>query len=248
MVNFEIINNICIIELSNGKANTINVNMITDLRNIIAKAKHDENLSGIILTAKGHIFSTGADIGTILNLEKEKDIISFFRLLDELLLDLFSFPKPFISAINGHSIGGGLLIQLCSDYCFVQKNDRIKFGFPEISIGMCVGSLMKEIISFVIDNNKDITSILYSGVLFNTEEAIKYGIVDEVVEEFELIANAIEKISNLSNVNPESFCIMKKVIRKRTLSHMVNYYSTEDYSDFVKLLRNEKTQQKLRQI
>ena len=248
MINQDVKNNICTIQLCNGKANTINEKLILRLKDVLDEAKVDENIYGVIITGKDHFFSTGADIETILNLKTEKNIVSFFRILDELIFDLFSFPKPLISAINGHSIGGGLLIQMCSDYCFVIKNEKIKFGFPEIKIGMSLDSLMEEVISFVIDNKKTVSKILYSGNLFTTEDAIEYQIIDEIFDTDELIIKSREKILKLVSGNIESFCALKKVIRKKALTNMANYLCVNDYSDFVKLLGNKKTIIRLKEM
>lgn len=242
LVKHRVQDRVCLIELNNGKANEISEVMIDQLTDVLNIAKLDDSL-GIVITAEGRFFSSGADIKYILNLSIEEGVPRYFRKLNGLLLTLFSFPKPCIAAINGHSIGGGLLIQMCSDYSIAKDEVRIKYGFPEIKIGLAIDSIMAEIISFSFNSRKEISKILYNGELFTTGVALNSNIVDRVVSESDLQIAAIEEVVKLSGVNPDAFNSIKQVLRKETIEKMKDLLGVESYDDIASLLTNAKTRE-----
>ena len=242
LIQYTIQDGVYLIELNNGKANAINEVMIDQLTDILNKARLDDSL-GIVVTSKGRFFSSGADIKYILDLSLEEGVPRYFRKLDELLLTLFAFPKPCITAINGHSIGGGLLIQMCSDYSIAQDEVRIKYGFPEIKIGLAIDSIMAEILSFSFNSRKQISKILYKGELFTTEVALNCNIIDKVVSESDLQKVAKEEVLKLSGINPEAFNAIKQVLRRETICRMKDILVAESYDGISNLLKYSETRE-----
>lgn len=247
MIKYEIQDGVYLIELDNGKANVIDGELIDQIMAVLDIARSDTS-HGIVLTARGGFFSAGVDVKYLLSLKSKTELAVFFRKLDELLYQLFCFPKPCIAAVNGHSIGGGLLIQMCSDYCYAQHDVKIKFGFPEINIGLSIGSLMSEIISFVMKSKKSISTMLYSGELFSASDALHHGIIDEIIDGSELVIKAKEKVLKCSKSHPEAFTAMKRVLRRDAMEKMSGHLLFDQYADVVELMGNEKTQQVLRNI
>ncbi len=247
LVKYTIQDGVYLIELNNGKANVINEVMIDQLTDLLNKARLDDSL-GIVITSKGRFFSAGADIKEILDLSIADGVARFFRKLDELLLTLFAFPKPCITAINGHSIGGGLLIQMCSDYTIAQDEVKIKYGFPEIKIGLAIDSMMAEIISFSFKSRRQISNILYNGELFTKEVALDCNIIDEIVSESDLQIVAKKKILDLSGINPEAFSTIKQVIRGDAINRMKDLLLVESYDGIASLLNNSETREILNKL
>lgn len=247
MINYVIQDNVCIIKFANGKANLIDEQFINTLINMLRKIKEERNL-GIVLTSDGNMFSAGINIKYLIGIETNAERSALFCRLDELLYELFCFPNPVVSAINGHSIGAGLLIQMCSDYCYISNNPKIKYGLPEISIGLAINAMMYEILLYTMKSNKSISRILYSGRLFGSEEALYHGIADEIADSCELVRLAKEKVLSLSGVNPESFSTLKRVIKRRTLRNMKKCLKRDINNDIAELLGNEETQRLLANI
>jgi enoyl-CoA hydratase/carnithine racemase len=239
---------ISILTISTDKRNTLSEKDLDELFVKLKAIEKSKSILGTILSGTNHVFCTGININTLLNLDTENKIKNLFKRLDEILINLFSSSKPFITAINGHSIGAGFLIQLCSDYTIVTNSPKIKFGLPEMKIGMGIDPIMRDLISFNTISGKKLANIIYSGELFNTEKAISLGIVDEEVEENDLIKISKEKINHLISNDLVPFQINKTVLRKETLNNLSNSFINEEYKIFIAFLSCSKTKEKLRAL
>src|SRR5262249_31717258 len=85
----------------------------------------------------GRVFSVGGGLGAIAKFPSAGEAESRARTGRALLDELFGTPKPFIAAVNGLCLGGGLEIALA---CHLRVcGTRARFGFPELSLGFIPG-------------------------------------------------------------------------------------------------------------
>ena len=239
---------ISILTISTDKRNTLKGEDLDEFLTKLKVTGSSNTVKGIIVTGTGNVFSTGGNISTLLSLDSDSRIIEFFRKLDEILIFLFSFDKPFIAAVNGHSIGAGFLIQLCADVTIIPENKKIKFGLPELKIGLSIDAIMRDLITFNNIGMRKLGSLIYSGALFDATKAGELGIIDEEVDESELIGKSKSIINELVKDDLFPFMINKRVLRETTIRSMNGSFNEEKYRIFVELLNNEKTKQKLRAI
>lgn len=100
--------------------NSINPQMIADLRAAIAEVAREYQTRVLILTGAGRAFCAGADLGA----EPERDPgmsigEGIYRAMDvgfnPLVRELAALQKPVIAAVNGIAAGGGVGLALCAD-------------------------------------------------------------------------------------------------------------------------------------
>ncbi len=90
----------------------------------------------------------------------------------------FDLDKPVVAAINGLALGGGLEIALACD--LIVAAEHAKFGFPEPRVGLAaMGGGVHRLVRQLPD--KVAMGLLLTGRQFSAQEALAYGLVNEVV-------------------------------------------------------------------
>src|SRR5262245_17640990 len=105
---------IAILKMQRGKASALDdefTQAIIDVLGDLAGSKS----KAVVLTGTGTIFSAGVDL-IRLQSGGTAYIQRFVPLLSKFVLALLDFPKPLISAINGHAVAGGCVMACATDY------------------------------------------------------------------------------------------------------------------------------------
>jgi enoyl-CoA hydratase/carnithine racemase len=184
-----------VVQLNNPPVNALTPALFADLaeaRSIVAASA----VRVVIVTGLRRVFSVGGDLAAIANFPSGDEAERQARTGRALLDDLFGLPKPFIAAVNGLCLGGGLEIALG---CHLRVcGTRARFGFPELSLGFVpalggVGRLAR-----LVGRAKALEMIL-SGQTIDAPEAHRVGLVNRCVapgrlaEETRKLAGAIAR-------------------------------------------------------
>lgn len=181
--------------------NAISPVMIEELeRALAACARAAEGV--VILTGAGGAFSGGMD------LRAQRDAIgqsparhlADSRRLARLLRALYDLPRPTIAAVNGPAIAGGCgLATLCD---FVLAAPEATFGYPEVRIGFIPAIVSVFLVRQV--GERRARELLLSGRLVGAEEALRIGLITEVVPRERLMQRARELADSLLAHSPAS--------------------------------------------
>ena len=106
-------NDISIIKLDDGKANAFSYDMLSQVNDLLKKVPRDSG--ALVITGREGLFSGGFDLKTLATGDMEK-ITKMVQLGYRLLLELFSFDRPIVAAVSGHSIALGLFVTCSADY------------------------------------------------------------------------------------------------------------------------------------
>lgn len=165
------------------------------------KAIADSHVAGVIITSGQRMFMAGADLR-----ELEKDSGS----VEDQLNDMLEFHKnsraietggkPFVAAINGTALGGGLELCLLCHHRICLNDPKIKLGFPESKVGLLPGGGGTAKSPYLIGIQNALMYML-QGIEANPSKAMKDGLIDALAETPEaMMAAAKEWIKN--NPNP----------------------------------------------
>jgi len=226
--------------LDTGKGNLLAECHLEELCELAAQAGADHGIHGIIITGTGQSFSTGLDLSSGQPAAAENPWHTAFEALDRLLVILFRFPKPFVAAINGHSVGTGFLIQLCADQVIVTDNPRLKMGLPELSLGLTIDAVMTHLARCGVAGDRMLQRLLYSGELFGSEKALQIGVADEVVTGETLIAAARGRVAHLLRGTLSAFSQTKQTLRSDTIRRMEDALAAHSHTVFDDLMRQRK--------
>jgi len=128
------------IDMPGYSANVLNNDFFTAYIETLEKLESDESATGVILISGKKLWIAGADIDSAF---QSDDPNFFFEMSEKLKLDLRRLETlsiPVVAALNGTALGGGLEVALACHHRIAIDNDRIKFGFPEVGLGLLPGA------------------------------------------------------------------------------------------------------------
>lgn len=110
----------------------------------VEKAAGDDQVKGVIVTSAKDSFIAGADLTWILGLF-ERDLSldetwDFSWRLQDGLRRMETCGKPFVAAINGTALGGGLEVCLACHYRVALNHPKAVLGLPEVKVGLLPGA------------------------------------------------------------------------------------------------------------
>ena len=191
------------------KRNAVSSQMITDLLSALEQAQ-DSSARVLIITGAGKSFCAGMDLGELQAMGKQTTPRNFedSRRLAKLFYRLYGFPKPVIAAVNGAAIAGGCGIATLADFTLAVP--EAKFGYPEVTIGF-----IPAIVSVFLRRqvgDKLTRELLLSGRIFDAAEALRLGLVTEIVASEALMSRAREVACSLLASGPVALARTKKLL------------------------------------
>jgi 3,2-trans-enoyl-CoA isomerase len=206
---------LCIITLDRGKSNALNREMITELGDMLVNISADQNINGVIITGKEHFFSAGLDLIELYQYSPE-EAASFWHLFLNFTATITAFKKPMVAAINGHSPAGGCVIALACDHRVMAEGQYI-IGLNEVPVGIIVPYSIFNLYSFWLGKANAARSLL-EGKLFTPDEALKIGLVDELVNPASILTAAERKIRKYMAMERNTWEQSKLNIRKELIA------------------------------
>ncbi|MCP4600918.1 MAG: enoyl-CoA hydratase/isomerase family protein [Proteobacteria bacterium] len=206
---------IVIATLSDGKSNSITLDTLIQLDEIVKKVNTDDSLKGIVLTGNGRFFSSGFDLPMFLEFKDHPSLVDFFEKEEKILINYFTCKKPVVCAINGHCAAAGMILAMASDYRVAKFHPKIRMGMSEIKIGLPLSIAQGEVMRFGLDSDKMYRNIMYFGEMFDIKKAEELGIVDEVFESDEELKKRAKDIVTLWIDTPgQPFIPMKNSLKR----------------------------------
>jgi enoyl-CoA hydratase len=184
---------VVVLTLDRPPVNALETQFVRDLTT--ALVKEGEESAAIVLTATGRAFSAGVDTKAAATLDSDGQRAGV-EAINSLVTTLFALPLPVVAAVNGHALGGGLIVPLACDV-LVATRSECKLGLTEVAVGVPFPAAPLEVcrqrLSPPVYNDLCLT-----GRVFGPEEALALGVVDELAEPGHLVARAIEIATRLA--------------------------------------------------
>ena len=184
-------------DLENRSMNVLNAQSVNEYRDIVEKLVKDDQVKGIIIASAKEAFIAGADLTSndTFNFDKigedkvaaAQTIYDGVMNLNKLFRTMETSGKPFVAAINGRALGGGLEICLACHYRVAIDNDRIQIGQPEAKIGLIPGAGGTQRVPRLAGVTQDVMGFLLAGNPVTPKKAMSMGLVNEIVEKDMLI-------------------------------------------------------------
>jgi len=184
-----------------ARRNAISMAMLAALRGHLARAAGDRELRCVVLTGAGDkAFCAGADLKERASMSKE-EVHRFHHDLGDALGAIEAAPQPFVAALNGAALGGGLELALACDLRVAAAG--IQVGLPEVGLGIIPGGGGTQRLARLVGvaRAKD---LVLTARRCPAEEALAMGLVSRVappgklLEEAEALAAQIAKNAPIS--------------------------------------------------
>ncbi|HTI53395.1 MAG TPA: 3-hydroxyacyl-CoA dehydrogenase NAD-binding domain-containing protein [Verrucomicrobiae bacterium] len=161
-----------VLTVNNPPVNALSQHVRQGLRDGLKQASGDANVAAIVITCAGRTFIAGADITEFGKTPKEPGLHEVLDLIE-------GSPKPVVAVIHGTALGGGLEVTLACHYRVGVKTAR--FGLPEVKLGILPGAGGTQRLPRVVGVPKAL-SMIVSGDPIGADEALKVGLIDEIVD------------------------------------------------------------------
>jgi len=177
--------NVGYIQMNHPKVNAMSDEHIRDI--LAAMKEHDANpaVGCMILTGgTGKVFCAGANIDEMKRRDYRKVVKDDFIAIWD---DMTRIKKPIVAAVNGVAFGGGCEIAMACDIMIASA--KAVFGQPEIKLGIIPGYGGTQRLARLIGKGRALQIIL-TGDMIKADEALRIGLVNEVVAAAELMPRA----------------------------------------------------------
>lgn len=217
-------NGICTITINReNKLNALNIETLQEIRQAVEAANADKSVHGIIITGSGaKAFAAGADISEFVNFNVEQGT-QMAADGHAVMNTIEQSSKPVIAAVNGFALGGGCELAMSCHMRIASENAR--FGQPEVNLGVPPGYGGTQRLIQLIGKGKA-TQLLLTADAIGANEALEYGLVNEVLPQEDLLPRCQEILGKIGSKSPLA---ISKVIRciNAHFSHEQNGFDTE---------------------
>jgi len=212
MVNIEHKDNYAIVAIDNGKVNAINTDLARSLKETFEALETNDEVKGAILTGRPHCFSAGLDVAHLATMNEDEGR-EFWRQYMGALQAMVRFSKPLVCAITGYAPAGATIFTLCTDYRIMGKGEKHKVGMHEFRMNMQISEMLCDIYAYHL-GEVEAWKAVQQARLFNSDEALAMGLVDESVEVEEVMPRAEKHLKKVINVYSKVFAKSKAIFRK----------------------------------
>ena len=179
---------LALITIDRPKAlNALNAATLAELESAFEEASNDTSTRVVLLTgAGGRAFAAGADIRELAAIAAE--VGRAFALRGQAILRrIETLGKPVIACIQGFALGGGCELAMA---CTLRiAADDARFGQPEVKLGIIAGYGGTQRLPRLVGRGAAL-KLLLTGAVIDAQEALRIGLVEEVVPAAELMSRA----------------------------------------------------------
>ncbi len=211
-INYNIENRVAVITLNRPeKRNALSPQLIEAIREAFESAIADDGVKVIILAANGDVFSAGADLEYLQQLQENsyEENLADSATLKDLFYTIYTSPKAVIAQVEGHAIAGGCGLASVCDIIFSVPG--AKFGYTEVKIGF----IPALVVCFLVRKLGEARSkeLLLSGELISAETASAYGLINFISDKQnirESVKNYAEKL--VTETSAQSISLTKQLL------------------------------------
>jgi enoyl-CoA hydratase len=173
--------------------------MFDELERAFAELSSDNTIRVILLTGSGdRAFAAGADIRALTGTDAVSGRSTSER-GQQVFLSIERCGKPVIACVNGLALGGGCELALACTFRIA--SDRAKLGLPELKLGLIPGYGGTQRLPRLIGRSAAL-KLMLTGAPVDAAEALRLGLVDEVVPAAELMPRARAVAESIAAMAP----------------------------------------------
>jgi enoyl-CoA hydratase len=180
----------------------------TELVQCLHEAENDASVGALVLTGTGTSFAAGADLRELLartSAEQER-----FLQPPHIYSIVEGLRKPVVAALNGHALGAGLELATACDYRIC--SEQAKLGQPEVNLALLPGGGGTQRLVRLLGASQA-TRLVLTGDPVEAAEAMRIGLVDEVVPADRVLARAVALATAMANKDPVAVAAAKEALR-----------------------------------
>jgi methylglutaconyl-CoA hydratase len=196
------------------RRNALGRAMVNELSDVLAQLASDSRVRVLIITGAGTSFCAGMDLKESAELhalgllEADHRAVADARAIAELIDRLHRFPRFTIAQINGPAYGGGAGLAMACDGLIM--SDRARLGYPEVLRGLVAAIVLPDLVRQI--GERRARTLVLTGQLLTANEAMRWGIVNQVCTDDQLDAAAWAVAERALEAAPEAVAITKRLL------------------------------------
>jgi methylglutaconyl-CoA hydratase len=195
------------------KRNALSRDLIDSLAEAFTRASEDAGVRSVILTAAGPVFCAGMDLAELqeaaLAPSEAAPIWDDALRLARLYELIYTLPKPTIAAVQGTAVAGGAGLLTVCDLALAVPEARI--GYPEVRRGLVAAMVMPHLMRHA--GERLARYLLLTGELIDAVDALRGGLINEVVSAACLMDRALALSRTLVEGGPLALAKTKEFLR-----------------------------------
>jgi len=205
---------VAVVTIDNPPMNALSAPLLEELEAEIDRLDADDGVCAIVLVGAGErAFVAGADIKEFPSLRKaaaDANERGSARGIQKLGHRMDAARTPFIAAIHGFCLGGGLELAMCCDIRVV--SDDAQLGQPEIKLGLIPGGGGTQRLPRLVGIGRA-QHLNMTGEFIDAETAYAWGLVEKVVPREELHETALGIARTIAARSPVSIAVLRELAR-----------------------------------
>jgi enoyl-CoA hydratase len=191
------------------RLNSLSIGVAEALHRKVSEFASDTSVRAIVVNGEGKAFSAGADIAEFSALGGPAEFSEFIGLLGAANDALANCPKPSVAALHGLALGGGLELALACDIRVAEEGTRL--GVPEIKLGLLPGAAGTVRLPRMVPPSVA-RRMLLTGEPILADEALRYGLIAEVVPADAAFDSAVALAADLAVLPPLALAAAKRLL------------------------------------
>jgi len=202
---------VALVTIDNPPMNALSAALLDELEAEIDALDADAGVRAIVLRGGGdRAFVAGADIKEFPALRETASEGGSARGIQRLGHRMDAADTPFVAAIHGYCLGGGLEPAMCCDVRVCADNATL--GQPEIQLGLIPGGGGTQRLPRLVGQGRAMFLNL-TGDFIDAETAYAWGLVERVVSAAELEDAAVAIADRIASRSPHAVAVLRELAR-----------------------------------
>ena len=190
--------------------NALNDDLLTGLRQGLARAKADASVRAVLLTGAGRGFCAGADLAAGATQEGPRDVAQSLReRYHPIILAMRQFPKPIVGAVNGSAAGAGMSIALACDIVLAGESASFLQAFTRIGLVPDCGSTW--FLPRMVGDVRARAMVMLADKI-PAADALQYGLVWKVFADDQLLSEALAIAQRMARMPTRAYDLIKQAL------------------------------------
>ncbi|MBA2238497.1 MAG: enoyl-CoA hydratase/isomerase family protein, partial [Lysobacter sp.] len=171
----------------------------------------------IVLAGGPSVFSAGLDVPYLLSLgDDQAALTTAWEAFFDVARELAGSPVPVAAAMAGHAPAGGCVLALCCDYRIIGLSPDpakpFRIGLNETQVGLVAPEGIQRLLRRVVGAHRA-ERLLVAGELVPADRAVRYGMVDELVEVDDVVPRACAWLEQMLALPRQAMLETRRIAR-----------------------------------
>jgi 2-(1,2-epoxy-1,2-dihydrophenyl)acetyl-CoA isomerase len=201
---------VTLVELCRPENNSLDLDLVAELADAFDELAATDTRA-VVLASRGKHFSAGA------NLARREGLVAGGRHIYDEALRLYAQPIPIVAAVQGAAVGAGLGLALLADFRVASPESRFAANFAQLGFhpGFGISATLPRLVG-----PQAAADLLFTGRRIGGDEALRLGLVDEVVPADELRGAATKRAEIIASSAPLAVRSIRETLRGSLLDQV----------------------------